>query len=184
LPRPSIPVIRPPAETGRKHEASDMFVTAVHFAWNGSPLRKWRAWPRTARFAEGFIGDGPRDISDFRLSIRSTLNFQAALFQTTALALRAWSVWARRKSLSARPQKHLIRHELARSCAAARGCSPAGIFIQERTHGVGSRDTQDKRAEDIPNSDTGSSTPDTAAPILQSEDDELHDEPHDEDAPE
>jgi hypothetical protein len=55
---------------------------------------------------------------------------------------------------------------------------------KEQTRGVRSKDAKDRRADDIPNSDTGSSTPDVAAPILQSEDDEQHGEMHDEDAPE
>ncbi|MFL9909406.1 hypothetical protein [Paraburkholderia sp. RL17-337-BIB-A] len=50
---------------------------------------------------------------------------------------------------------------------------------KEQKHGVGRKD-EDKRADDIPNSDTGSPAPDSAAPVLQSEDDE----PFDEDSPE
>jgi hypothetical protein len=55
---------------------------------------------------------------------------------------------------------------------------------KEQTRGVSRKDAQDKRTDDIPNSNTGLPTPDSVAPILQSEDDELHDELHDEDAPE
>jgi hypothetical protein len=55
---------------------------------------------------------------------------------------------------------------------------------KERTHGVGGKDTQDERADDISNGDTGPPTRHSAAPILQSEDAEWHDELHDEDAPE
>jgi hypothetical protein len=46
---------------------------------------------------------------------------------------------------------------------------------KEQKRGVGRKD-EDKRADDIPNSDTGSPAPDSAAPILQSEDDGLFDE--------
>jgi hypothetical protein len=51
---------------------------------------------------------------------------------------------------------------------------------KERTLGVSRKGAQDKRAEDIPTSDTGSATPESVAPILRSEDDQ----PHDEDTPE
>ncbi|MFL9898925.1 hypothetical protein PQR71_12300 [Paraburkholderia fungorum] len=44
--------------------------------------------------------------------------------------------------------------------------------------GVGRKD-EDKRADDIPNSDTGSPAPGSTAPVLQSEDDK----PFDEDSP-
>jgi len=47
---------------------------------------------------------------------------------------------------------------------------------KEQTRGVGRKDDEDKRADDTPTSDTGSPAPDSAAPILQSEDDELFDE--------
>jgi hypothetical protein len=38
---------------GRKHEANDMSVTAVHFAWNGLRLSKCRAAPGTACLPQG-----------------------------------------------------------------------------------------------------------------------------------
>jgi hypothetical protein len=46
---------------------------------------------------------------------------------------------------------------------------------KEQKRDVGRKD-EDKRADDIPNSDTGSPAPDSAAPVLQSEDDEPFDE--------
>ncbi|MEM5453580.1 hypothetical protein VSR69_01780 [Paraburkholderia phytofirmans] len=54
---------------------------------------------------------------------------------------------------------------------------------KEQTRGVSRKDDEDKLA-DITDSDRDSATPDNAAPILQSEDDEQHDEMRDEDAPE
>ncbi|MEZ0606073.1 hypothetical protein ACAX43_28645 [Paraburkholderia sp. IW21] len=47
---------------------------------------------------------------------------------------------------------------------------------KEQTRNAGRERDKDKRLVDIPNSDTGSPAPDSAAPILQSEDDELFDE--------
>ena len=55
---------------------------------------------------------------------------------------------------------------------------------KEQTRGVSRKDDQDKLADDIADGDRDPATPDNAAPILQSEDDEQHDEMCDEDAPE
>ncbi|MFM0124747.1 hypothetical protein P0D73_38705, partial [Paraburkholderia sp. RL18-101-BIB-B] len=55
---------------------------------------------------------------------------------------------------------------------------------KEQARGVSRKDDQDKLADDIADSDRDSATPDNAAPILQSEDNEQHDEMRDEDAPE
>ncbi|RKE25207.1 hypothetical protein B0G76_6729 [Paraburkholderia sp. BL23I1N1] len=46
----------------------------------------------------------------------------------------------------------------------------------EQTRGVNRGDDKDERPADAPDRDVGSPVPDTAAPILQSEDDELFDE--------
>lgn len=51
---------------------------------------------------------------------------------------------------------------------------------KEQTRDGGREDGEDKRPVDTPDPDVGSPAPDTAAPVLQSEDDELLDE----DAPE
>ncbi|NPT40466.1 hypothetical protein GNZ12_03880 [Paraburkholderia sp. 1N] len=51
---------------------------------------------------------------------------------------------------------------------------------KERTSDEGRKDGEDKRADDAPDADAGSPDPDSPAPILKSEDDELFDE----DAPE
>jgi hypothetical protein len=51
---------------------------------------------------------------------------------------------------------------------------------QEQRRGVRRRDAHHQRADDIPNNHPSSPTPDSAAPILRSEDDL----PHDEDTPE
>jgi hypothetical protein len=47
---------------------------------------------------------------------------------------------------------------------------------KERTRGGGRKNAQDKDAHEIPSGDIGTQTPDGAAPVLQSEDDELLDE--------
>ncbi|MFM0653566.1 hypothetical protein [Paraburkholderia sediminicola] len=51
---------------------------------------------------------------------------------------------------------------------------------KEQRRAVDRKDAEDKRADEIPNRNTGSPAPDGAAPILWREDDELFDE----DAPE
>lgn len=45
-----------------------------------------------------------------------------------------------------------------------------------QTRGGGRKNAQDKGADDIPNGEIGTRTPDSATPLLQSEDDELLDE--------